>query len=405
MKTVWIINHYAGNNKVGLEYRHFFIAKELERQNINVFIISSSYTHLLHKEVKIRGESELTIYDGIPYLWIKTPKYIGNKLSRFRNMIFFSYKLQRIFKKIDAPKPDFVIASSPHPFSILNGYFISKYYKAKFIFEERDVWPMAIKELLGANRFHPIVVIFQWLEDFAYKKSDLVLSPLVNLEKNISLRKIKHKNFFYLPNGILIKDMEELLKSNVNIDKYIPKEKFLIGFAGTVGASNCVDILLKSAKKLKNTNIGFIIIGDGDLFDEMKKYAEDEKLNNVYMLGKKDKKSTIKILDRCDVLYNGSPKSLLYSYGLSCIKLPEYMYLSKYIINAVDVSNDIVEVANCGSTIDSENVDELAFEIKKLSKTDKDKLDEFGIRGKNYIENNLTYPFLVKSFIEKLDEL
>ena len=405
MKTIWIINHYAGNNEVGLEYRHFLIAKELKNQGVNVFIISSNYTHLLKKEVEISNDIELRLYDDIPFVWIKTKKYKGNGLSRFKNMLLFSYKLQINFKKINIKQPDFIIASSHHPFSILNGYFISKYYKAKFIFEERDLWPMAIIELLGASKFNPMLVFFQWLEDLAYRKSDLVLSPLANLEKNIALRKIKHKDFLHLPNGILIKDMKFLLALNLNVANYIPDNKFLIGFAGTIGASNCVDTLLKSAKKLINYDIGFVIIGDGEIFNELQQFIKEENLSNVYMIGKKEKALTINILNECDVLYNAVPKTPLYDFGLSSIKLPEYMYLKKYIINAVDVRNDLVEISDCGSTIESENVEILANEIKKVSKMDKAILDEFGKRGKNYIENNLTYPFLVKKLISKLSKL
>ena len=113
----------------------------------------------------------------------------------------------------------------------------------------------------------------------------------------------------------------------------------------------------------------------------------------------------MKILNECDALYNAAPKKELYNYGLSSIKLPEYMYLNKYIINAVDIDNDIVEMANCGSTIESSNVGILTTEIKKVSEMDQSILDGFGKRGRCYIENNLTYPFLVEKLVSSLDEL
>lgn len=405
MKTIWIINHYAGNNEVGPEYRHFLIAKELKKNNYNVFIISSSYTHLLKKHNDISEKYELKAYDGIPYVWIKTSEYTGNGISRFKNMFSFSYILHNEFKKIDIIKPDYVICSSPHPFSIINGYYISKYYKAKFIFEERDLWPMSIVELLGVSKFNPMIMLFQWLEDFAYKKSDLIFSPLINLEQHINVRKIKYKKFLYLPNGILKTDMDEILKNNVNIDKYIPGNNLLIGFAGTIGASNCVDILLSAANKLKKYDIGFVIIGNGEMFHDLQEIVKNEKLINVHMIGKKDKVSTIKILNKCNILFNSAPKSKLYHYGLSPIKLPEYMYLEKYIINAVDIDNNVVDIADCGSTIESGNVDALANEILKLSKIDKSELKKFGKKAKKYAIDNLTYPSLVNKFISELNEL
>jgi hypothetical protein len=405
MKTIWIINHYAGNNKVGLEYRHFLISKELKKQGYNVVIIASSYTHLLNQEIKIKDKFEYKDYNGIPYIWIKTPIYEGNGLSRFKNMFIYSINLHKLYKKFNVSKPDFVLASSPHPFSIMNGYFISKYFDAKFIFEERDLWPMSIIELTNISKFHPIVLLLQYLEDFAYKKADLIISPLVNIEENIKLRKIKHKDFLFLPNGILLDDMDKLLDINIDIEQFIPKNKILIGFAGTVGISNCVDTLVYAAKELQNEDIGFVIIGDGDEYTKIVKFKEKYNLENVYIIGRQEKSMTLKILNRCHILYNAAQKSDLYKFGLSAIKVPEYMYLSKYIINAVDIKNDIIEVVKCGSTIEPENINVLVNEIKILLTYNQKKLDEFGDIARQYVVKNLTYNQLVENLINKIENL
>jgi hypothetical protein len=403
--TIWIINHYAGNSEVGPEYRHYLIAKELQKYGCKVYIISSSFTHLLDNKIDISNDFELKKYDDVKYCWIKTSDYSGNGFGRFKNMFEFSFKLQKNYKKFNMQQPDFVIASSPHPFVILNGYFISKYYKAKFIFEERDLWPLSIIKLTSLSKINPIVMLMQALEDFAYKHADLIVSPLVNLENNIKERKIKHKDFLHMPNGILIEDMEYLLKSNIDINKYKFPNKFLIGFAGTVGVSNCVDILIKSAHNLQNYDIGFVIIGEGEQYKELTEYVNTNKLSNVYLLGKKKKDLTMQILDKCDVLYNAAPNNELYSYGLSAIKLPEYMYLEKYIINAVSIKNDIIELSKSGSTIMPGNIELLEKEILKLYHMDKNSLRSYGTKAKQYVLNNLTYPALVKKLINKLDTL
>lgn len=403
--TIWIINHYAGNSEVGLEYRHYLIAKELQKHGYKVYIISSSFTHLLNDEIVISNDFELKSYDDVVYCWIKTSSYSGNGFRRFKNMFEFSYKLQKNYKKFNIQQPDFVMASSPHPFVILNGYFISKYYNAKFVFEERDLWPMSIVKLTSLSKMNPIVMLMQVLEDFAYKHADLIVSPLVNLKNNIRERKIKHKKFLHLPNGILIEDMENLLKNNTDISMYTFPNKFLIGFAGTVGVSNCVDILVKSANNLQNYDIGFVIIGDGEQYQELVEYVNINKLTNVYLLGKKKKDLTIQLLNKCDILYNAAPNNELYSYGLSVIKVPEYMYLKKYVINAVSIKNDVIEISKSGSTIMPDNIEILEKEILKLYNMDKNTLRLYGEKAKKYVLDNLTYPTLVNKLINKLNSI
>jgi len=403
-KTIWILNHYAGNNEVGLEYRHFLIAKELKKQGYNVIIIAASYTHLLNKPLDLNNDFEYRKYDGIDYIWIKTSFYEGNGISRFKNMFLYSLKLQNLYKKFNICKPDYVLASSPHPFVIINGFYISKYFKAKFIFEERDLWPMSIIELTSVSKYNPLVFIMQWLEDFAYKKADLIVSPLVNLKDNIVKRGINNYNFLFFPNGILIEDIDKLLSIKTNVDTSIFKHKLSVGFAGTVGASNCVDMLVYAAKELKNHDIGFVIIGDGEFYNKLLDFSKQNNLKNVYLLGKKSKSETLQILQYCDVLYNAAPDKNLYKYGLSAIKLPEYMYLGKYIINAVNIKNDLVELANCGSTI-LPNQNELASEMRKIFELSKKDLIDIGKKGKEYVINNLTYEKLVTNFINSLEKL
>jgi len=407
-KTIWIINHYAGNTDVGLEYRHYHIAKELKKQGLNVVIFASSYTHLLNDEIVFDSEYQEVKYQDIPYVWIKTPKYEGNGLSRFKNMFVFTMKLQKLYKKIDSlPKPDYVLASAPHPFVVLNGYFIGKHFNAKFIFEERDLWPMSILELTEIKQSHPIIKILQFLEDFAYKRADLIISPLVNITEHIKERGIKYKDFMFLPNAILLEDINSILSEEIEIDTSIFKHKLTIGFAGTVGPSNCVFTLIESAKMAKDANldIGFVIVGNGQEYEKISKFIQENNLDNVFLVGRKSKKETMHILKECDVLYNAAPKSDLYKYGLSAIKVPEYMYLAKYIINAVDIKNDLIELSNSGSTIEPENAKVLFDEIEKIYTKDKKELNEYGKRGKNYVLENLTYDSLVVKMKNKLNSL
>ena len=405
MKTIWILNHYAGNNEIGLELRQFLIAKELQKNGDNVVIIASSYTHLQKNPVDMEDDYKLKLYDNIKFVWIKAPKYKGNGFSRFKNMITYSIKLHQNYKKMQLPLPDYIIASSPHPFTILNGYLISKYYKAKFIFEERDLWPLSILELTQMSKFHPIILFFQFLEDLAYKKSDLIISPLANIKEHIDERNIKYKDFFFFPNGVLLQDIDTLLQKNINIKQFIPNHKYLVGYAGTIGASNCVDTLVKAAELLKDKDIGFIIIGDGEDYDKMLEYVKRNKLSNVYMIGRQNKEVALKILQKCDILYNAAPKNKLYKYGLSAIKVPEYMYLGKYIINAVDIKNDLIEVADCGSTIEPENEEVLTEEIIKVLNLSEEYRKNKGQLAKEYVKKNLTYNILVKKFIKKIEGL
>jgi len=69
----------------------------------------------------------------------------------------------------------------------------------------------------------------------------------------------------------------------------INHKELVVGYAGTIGQANKVDLILKSARILKNkTNIIFKILGDEVLKDQ---YLEDYKdLSNVEFFPKVKKK-------------------------------------------------------------------------------------------------------------------
>ena len=71
MKRIWIINEYAGSSYYGMEFRHYYLGKELVKLGYKVNIISSNYSHLF-KNFPEPGKEKI---DGIDYFWIKTFNY------------------------------------------------------------------------------------------------------------------------------------------------------------------------------------------------------------------------------------------------------------------------------------------------------------------------------------------
>ena len=77
-KTVWIINQYASTIDTGIGGRSYYIGRELARQGHKVYLIASSFTHLLYEQPKVSEEFTFnTIEDNFSFLWITMPKYNG----------------------------------------------------------------------------------------------------------------------------------------------------------------------------------------------------------------------------------------------------------------------------------------------------------------------------------------
>ena len=158
--NIWIINQYCGSKVHGMNFRSWYFAKELKKKGYNPHIISASYSHLFYKLPITKGKFTLEDVDGIPFTWVKVSKYKGSQsIGRVLVMIQFMLNLFFLPKK-KLKNPDVIIVSSLSPLPIINAYLWSIKYKAKLIFEVRDIWPLSLIEIGSFSKLNPLVLFF-----------------------------------------------------------------------------------------------------------------------------------------------------------------------------------------------------------------------------------------------------
>ena len=84
------LEHYAGSDRHGMEYRPFYLARRWAQAGDTVTIVASSFSHLrgVNPDLGDKPWAEENI-DGVRYFWIRGPRYEGNGLGRIRNMLSF----------------------------------------------------------------------------------------------------------------------------------------------------------------------------------------------------------------------------------------------------------------------------------------------------------------------------
>jgi len=408
--NILYINHYAGCPQYGMEYRPYYLAKEWGRNGHKIIIIAASFSHLRHKNPELSGEMKREVIEEVEYIWIKTPSYKGNGLKRILNMLTFVSKLTFLSKKLSAQfRPDVVIASSTYPLDIFPAYLISRFSKAKLIFEVHDLWPLTPIELGGMSKWHPFIVILQIAEDFAYRNADKVISILPKALDYMVSRGLDPKKFVYIPNGI---DIEEWRSFNAQlpekhkeiIEKLKKEGKFLVGYAGSFGVANALDYFIESTVYLRDLPVVLVLVGQGQEKEKLQKYVVENNLNDVIFLPPVPKGLIPSLLNILDVLYKGSRKCSIYRYGISPVKLMDYMMAGKPIIHAVEAGNDLVAESGCGISIPPEDPIAIAEAIKKLMKMSPVEREEIGRRGREYVIKNHDYKVLAKRFLEAISD-
>ncbi len=401
MKSITIINQYIGSPSHGMEYRHYYLAKNLIEEGYSVTLISASYSHLFSKSPNVKESFKKEKIDGIHYIWVKVPKYRSSKsIGRIWNMFYFSWKL-KFLKDIS---PSHILVSSPSLFPVKIGKKWADKFNTKFLFEVRDIWPLSLVELSNINENNPLIYFMKYYEKFAYRYADNIISLLPTAKEYYISQGMDKDKFIYLPNGIEIKK-QAFTSLPENIVLKIPKNKFIVAYSGTVGIANNLDYLIDVANLLKdNRYIHFIILGQGGEKKRLVERTIKLGLENFTFLDPVSKEQVGTFLHYIDVAFISLVPEKLFGFGVSPNKVFDYMYAKRPIIWAIEAGNNLVDEAKCGYSVELSNVEALKATIIKMSQLSKEKLRELGNNGYNFVKTYHSYQMLAQKLIMKIEE-
>ncbi len=396
-RNIWYISKYASPLKYGFGSRHFYLANEFNRLGYNTVVISSDSNHLAGIPA-LPSIYFNEIIDGVDTWWIKTIKYKGSaSIKRIMSWMDFEMKLWFMPKNMIA-RPDIVIVSSLSLLTILNGYWLRKLFGCKLIFEIRDIWPLTIIEEGGFSPLNPFVMFLGWVERFGYRKSDIIVGTMPNLSEHVQKVTGKKMNCYCVPFGYdpALYNNQAPLPEGYE-DLYLPKNKFIIGYAGSIGITNALDTFIQCVQEMKDDPlIHFLLLGDGDLLGEYKSRLGG--LPNITFAPKVSKSQVQTVLNHCQVLYFSTQNSKVWRYGLSLNKVIDYMMAGKPIIASYNGYPSMINEAQCGVFVPAENIPALKQAIYEYEKMPIDQLELIGKRGKEWLLKNRPYDKIAQEY-------
>lgn len=408
--NLWIFHHYATTPDRNGYIRPFRFAKHLEKEGIRSVIFASSYHHWSDENVindKALFQSEYA--DCVPFVFVRTPSSAAGTRARIKNMAAFSAKLSKVGPKVRKTfgKPDVILASSPHPFTMIAGILEAKRYQVPCICEIRDLWPEAIfaggrlKEKSVAGR------ILTAGEHWIYRHADALIFTKEGdtdylYEKGWMTSQggdINPAKCFYINNGVELSLFDEQKKTEIPDDKDLEDNAFKVVYAGAIRPVNDVENIVNAARLLPaDSNIKILIYGDGNLRKTLERKAETEGISKVVFKGYVDQKYIPYILSKSSVnLLNYSSTNYTWKRGNSSNKLFEYLASGKPVIATIKTGYSIIERYDCGLEMEEESPEELARDIMTVKKMSAERYEELCANARN-----AAYDFDYSKLSEKL---
>lgn len=384
-----------------MEFRPYYLAREWVRAGHRVQIVAASQSHVRTTQPAPGDE----VIDGIAYRWLPTPTYAGNGLGRVKNIWSFCRQLWA-----DAPrrardfKPDVVIASSTYPMDIWVARRIARLAKAKLVYEVHDLWPLSPIELSGMSPMHPFALLCQKAENDAYRDADVVISMLPKVHEHMAAHGLDLGKLSIVPNGITLDEWAgegEPLAAELTafFNAQQAAGKIVLGYAGSHGLPNALDVLLDAAKLLP-PHIAVVMVGGGHEKVRLAQRVKDEAITNVTLFPPIPKLQIPALLSRFDIAYIGWQRTPIYRFGIAPNKLMDYMMAGRPVLHSVEAGNDPVAECQAGLTVPPEDAAAVAQGVSQLAALSAAERAAMGERGRAFVLANHTYPVLAKRFMD-----
>lgn len=370
------------------------LAQELINNGINVNVLTAMPNYPIGKIFPgYGGLFRKECLGGIDiYRSYIFPTQSAGLIKRLLN--YFSFVFSSFWIGLFISKPDILLTESPPLFLGITGYLLSKLKRAKWIFNVADLWPASVVELGMIKKDSLLFKVGCYMESFFYQKSTIVTGQSKTILQNISARYPQIKTF-HLSNG-------------VDPEKYIYSEKHHSGkirvmYAGLHGLAQGLDQIIFAAIKLQNqTNIEFILIGDGPEKQNLVRQVMNSGIINVTFLDPIPKSQVPDILASADILIVPLKRQLT---GAVPSKLYEGMAAGKpVILIAGSEAAEIVQNADCGIVVQPNDIRALVSAIQVLA-VDKEERIRKGQNGRKTVLEKYDRRRISKDFAQFLTSL
>ena len=207
---------------------------------------------------------------------------------------------------------------------------------------------------------------------------------LLHADEYITSLGISKDKITWIPKGVDLSRYEDIKPYDGGISKL-----FTIMYLGGHARYHGLDVVLEAAKTLQNegkSNIRFVFVGDGAEKTNLIKLSKDLSLHNVEFRGQVPKYEVVKLMGNADALIHSFRALPVLKYGVSPVKIFDYLSSGRHILYDMKGSNNPVEEAKAGITVPPENRKALARAITKLVTMKPEERIQMGKNGLQYVK-------------------
>ncbi len=346
--------------------------------------------------------TRLQAFEGVPFLWVKTPRYSGNGIGRMINMLTYTLLVLFLPWLAQLPRPEVIIGSSVHPFAAWAGAILANRYKVPFIFEVRDLWPQTLIDLGALKPDGWVAACLRRLEKWLYLRAEKIITLLPHVDAYLKPLGVPEHKIAWVSNGV---DLSKFPAAPARRDR----GAFVLMYFGAHGNANCLEDLFYALNRLRNQGCArsllVRLIGDGPLKPQLIALSKQLGLEFVSFEPPVPKQRVPELAAEADLFVVTMLDLPVYRFGISFNKIFDYLAAGRPIILAGNAINNPVQAAQAGITVPARDVIALANGIRALMEMSESEREILGRNARRYAEWHFDYPVLAQAFSEILDDV
>ncbi len=284
------------------------------------------------------------------------------------------------------------------------GWWLSRWLGAPLVLDVVDLWPESVTASGLLNR-RWIISTIRSVAKFIYGAATHVNVVTEGFRQNLIAMGVPERKLSVIENWMPTATYSLAEPDTAFAQQFDLHNKFVVMYAGNMGASQDLHTVLNAAKLLRDQpDIRFALVGGGLQHDELVRRVADEQLTNVILPGRFPP-------DKMPGMYAFSNVLLVHLKpdSLSDVSIPSktfaYMASGRPVLMAVRGDGaEFLQRNQFGLTAEPSNPASLAEAVLKLREMTPAAREEFGVNGRNAFELRYCSKVQIERFERLLEQ-
>lgn len=387
------------------------LTTDLNEEFINAGFTIENYaptpTRGVNKEVREK-------YKKIKYESQHEGKLIIHRFSMFgegknpiqRALRYVFVNIVQYIKGTHAKDIDVIFAGSTPPTQGLLCGLVKKRLKVPFVYNLQDIFPDSLVNAGMTHKGSFIWKVGRKIENFTYRSADKIIVISEDFKRNIMEKGVPEEKIVVIPNWVNTDNVHPIEReNNILFDRYnLDRSKFYICYSGNIGHSQNLELLLDTAKSIRNklSDVVFVLFGEGTAKEELEESVKKNELNNIVILPFQPYE------DIAYVFSLGDAGLIISKPGIGGSSVPSktwsIMAAEKPILASFDADSElckVIKMVDCGICADADNLEALLAGIRILYEN-RTLAVQMGTRGRRYVCEELNKDVCVCAYIDVL---